>query len=155
MGTWSFSPGVKSDHSPSLVLRVRMHGAIPPIPYIYVHMVWCLSEQRDNIAVIFFVIWCSGFSVWSKSFLQSILRRAYCKPLYCRDCIVLYLIQLQHSTHFYTLLLVATLQGHLEVEWIILVDITEAQNTYPEINWPVTYFIFFTHDNFSVSVIVS
>ena len=34
MGTWGFIPGVKSDHSSSLVLRVRMHGTVPPIPYI-------------------------------------------------------------------------------------------------------------------------
>jgi hypothetical protein len=42
-------PGREADHSPHLVLRSRMRGAIPPLPH-YVFMAWCLVKHRDFTA---------------------------------------------------------------------------------------------------------
>jgi hypothetical protein len=44
--------GGEADHSPPLVPRSRMHGAIPPLPQ-YVFMAWCLLKHRDNFTFIF------------------------------------------------------------------------------------------------------
>jgi hypothetical protein len=40
-------PVREADHSPHLVPRSRMRGAIPPL-HQYVFMAWCLVKHRDN-----------------------------------------------------------------------------------------------------------
>jgi hypothetical protein len=40
-------PEREVDHSPHLVPRLRLRGAIPPLPQS-VFMAWCLVKHRDN-----------------------------------------------------------------------------------------------------------
>jgi hypothetical protein len=42
--------GYEADHA-HLMLRLRMHGAIPPIHHP--SAVWCLTRQRDNFTFTF------------------------------------------------------------------------------------------------------
>jgi hypothetical protein len=44
---WLKRPGREADHYLHLVPRLRMHGAIPPLPQ-YVLMALCLIKRRDN-----------------------------------------------------------------------------------------------------------
>jgi hypothetical protein len=40
-------PEREADNSPPYIAKVRMHGAIPPLPQ-YVFMSWCLVKQWDS-----------------------------------------------------------------------------------------------------------
>jgi hypothetical protein len=44
-------PGREANHSPHLVPRSRMRGAIPPLPQ-FVFMAWCLVKHRDNFTFL-------------------------------------------------------------------------------------------------------
>jgi hypothetical protein len=46
-------PGREADHSPHLVPRSRMCGAIPPLLQ-YIFMVWGLVKHRDNFTFNFY-----------------------------------------------------------------------------------------------------
>jgi hypothetical protein len=46
-----------------LVLRPRLHGAVPLLPQ-YVFMAWCIVKYRDNFTVIFIFFLVTGG--WSK-----------------------------------------------------------------------------------------
>jgi hypothetical protein len=50
--SWRYSGrGVKLTTHLQLVLRSRMHGAIPPLPQ-YVFMAWCLAKYRENFIFV-------------------------------------------------------------------------------------------------------
>jgi hypothetical protein len=47
-------PGHEADHSPLLVPRSRMCGAVPPLAQ-YIFTEWCLVKHRDNFT--FFLLY--------------------------------------------------------------------------------------------------
>ena len=156
MGTWVFSPSVKGDRSPSLVPRLRKHWAIPPGPYICPYGVVLRWTKRQHNCEFFFL----EFDALFFQYEANLSYNQFWEGLALSHCTVeTTLFCNWYSSNTVHIFIPSYMLQPCRPPWGRMNNYSgyywSTEHLYPEFNWPVTYFIFFSHGNSFVSVIIS